>query len=54
MPADDPFVLPHTGPQTFTIFSYTLDWTLAAFKAIDVIRVASKWCGEFFYGLIPE
>ncbi len=54
MPADGPYVLPHTGPQTFTIFPDTLEWPLAAFKAIDVVRVASLWCGEFFYGLIPE
>ncbi len=38
MPTNGLFVLQHTGPQTFTSFPDILNWTLAAFKAIDDIR----------------
>ncbi len=38
MPADGPFVLPNTGPQTFASLSDILNQALGAFKAVDDIR----------------
>ncbi len=56
VPAEGPFVLSRTGPQTFASFSDILNRTLAAFKAVNDIRflvpwVASGWDRRVFSGL---
>ncbi len=45
MPVDGPFVSPHNSPLTFTSFSDILNWTLAAFKAVDEIPFLTLFQG---------